>query len=99
MPFYPTDAALQAQAAGSPLPRGYSAPVYRGGSGSGYGYSLRGVAEYQLANGLVIGARAGVDRSDFYEPNFFTVYFRHLFGDRETLPYWPPRPPRPYSQF
>ena len=99
MPFYPTDAALQAQAAGSPLPSGFSAPVYRGGSGSGFGYSLRGVAEYQLAHGLVIGARAGVDRSDFYEPNFFTLYFRHLFGGRETTPYWPPRPPRPYSQF
>jgi len=98
-PFYPTDPALQAQAAGSPLPSGYSAPVYRGGSGSGSGYSLRGVAEYRVFDGLVLGGRAGIDRSDYYEPNFFNLYFRHLFGGRKTEPYWPPRPPKPYSEF
>lgn len=97
--FYPTDPALQAQAAGSPLPTGYSAPVYDGGSGSGFGYSLRGVAEYRLFDGLVIGGRAGMDRSDYYEPNFFTLYFRHLFGGKKTEPYWPPKPPKPYSEF
>lgn len=97
--FYPTDPALQAQAAGSPLPTGYSAPVYDGGSGSGFGYSLRGVVEYRLFDGLVIGGRGGVDRSDYYEPNFFTLYFRHLFGGKKTEPYWPPKPPKPYSEF
>jgi hypothetical protein len=98
-PFYPTDPALQAQAAGSPLPSGYSAPVYGGGSGSGSGYSLRGVVEYRLFDWLVVGGRAGVDRSDYYEPNFFNLYFRHLFGGGKTEPHWPPKPPKPYSEF
>lgn len=96
--FYPHDAALQAEADSSPLPSGYADPLYEGGKGNGWGRSLQARVEYQLAGPLVIGARAGLDRSDYYEPNFFSLYFRWMLDDGEPLEI-PPRPPQLYADF
>lgn len=98
-PFYPTDPGLQAQASTSTLPSGFSAPIYEGGSGSGSGYRLRAELEYRLDADWVIGARAGVDRSDFYEPDTFSIYFRHLFNSDADVLSVPPRPTRHYTDF
>lgn len=98
-PFYPTDAGLQAQAGASSLPSGFTAPIYEGGSGAGSGYRLRAELEYRLDAQWVVGARAGVDRSDFYEPDAFSIYFRHLFNTHAEVLSLPPRPTRHYTDF
>ena len=98
-PFYPNDPALQAMALVSPLPSGYSAPVYSGGSGSGIGYALKGALEYQINPDYFVGGAFDLDRSAYYAPNFFTLYLRRVFDPwSKPVPY-PPRPPKPYSQY
>lgn len=98
-PFYPSDPALQALAVGSPLPPGYSSPVYAGGSGSGVGYALKGAMEYQINSDYFIGGNIDLDRSAYYAPNFFSLYLRRVFTPwTQAVPY-PPRPPKPYSQY
>jgi hypothetical protein len=98
--FYPTDPALQAQALGSVLPPGFDAPVYEGGSGTGTGYSLRAAMEYRLDDRWALGGRAAIDRSDFYEPNFFTLYFRRMLLDTgREVPAVPPQVPQRYTDF
>lgn len=99
--FYPTRPDLQAAAAGQPLPagQGFTAPVYDGGSGGGFGYSLAGALEYKLHPHLFVGATAALDRSEFYEPNFFTLYLRYPFNAWQGPVDYPPRPPTPYSRF
>jgi predicted Zn-dependent protease len=98
-PFYPNDPNLQAMALGSPLPSGYSRPVYGGGSGSGIGYTLKGALEYQINPDYFVGGEFDLDRSAYYAPNFFTLYVRRMFDPwNKPVPY-PPRPPKPYSQY
>lgn len=98
-PFYPSDPALQALAVGSPLPSGYSSPVYGGGSGSGIGYALKAAMEYQINSDYFIGSNIDLDRSAYYAPNFFNLYVRRVFAPwTQAVPY-PPRPPKPYSQY
>ena len=90
MPYYPTDGALQA-AAGN--------PIFTGGKGRGNGYSMGGSLEYRIAKNLFIGGRFEIDRSEFYTPNFATVYLRYMFSPRsEAVPY-PPDPAKPYSKY
>ena len=97
--FYPNDPALQALAVGSPLPSGYSSPVYSGGSGSGIGYALKGAMEYQIDSDYFIGSNIDLDRSAYYAPNSFNLYFRRVFTPwTDAVPY-PSRPPKPYSQY
>jgi tetratricopeptide (TPR) repeat protein len=98
-PFFPGDPALQAQAVESPLPAGFDAPVYGGGGGSGSGYSLRAALEYRLAPRWALGARAARDRSDYYEPDFYTLYLRRVFDDAGGVLRTPPRPPRRYADY
>jgi cellulose synthase operon protein C len=100
-PFYPTDAALQARAQDSPLPPGFDSPVYAegDGGGSGWGYGLRAVVERQLDARWALGARAAIDRSDYYEPEFFTLYLRRVFDDAGGVLRDPPRPPRRYADY
>jgi tetratricopeptide (TPR) repeat protein len=98
-PFYPGDPNLQAIALTSPLPSGYSRPVYGGGSGSGIGYTLKGALEYQVSPDTFVGGEFDVDRSAYYAPNFFQLYVRRMFDLwSKPVPY-PPRPPKPYSQY
>ncbi|MGB1561066.1 MAG: cellulose synthase subunit BcsC-related outer membrane protein [Sinimarinibacterium flocculans] len=99
VPFYPTDPALQAQALASPLPAGFDAPVYEGGGGSGTGHSLRAALEYRLAPLWALGARAALDRSDYYEPDFFALYLRRVFSEPGGVLREPPRPPRRYGDY
>jgi tetratricopeptide (TPR) repeat protein len=98
-PFYPGDPALQAMAAGSPLPSGYSSPVYGGGSSSGIGYTFKSALEYQINQDYFIGGQIALDRSAYYAPNFFALYLRRMFDPwNKPVPY-PPRPPKPYSDY
>lgn len=97
-PFYPDDAALQASAALSPLPPHYTRPVYDGGSSSGWGRSLQARIEYALDSDWAIGLRGALDRSDYYEPNFLTLYVRRLLLPGSVLRA-PPEPPRPYADY
>lgn len=98
-PFYPNNPALQALAVGSPPPSGYSSPVYGGGASSGVGYALKGAMEYQINSDYFIGTAIDLDRSAYYAPNFFSLYLRRVFTPwTQAVPY-PPRPPKPYSQY
>ncbi|SFF53115.1 Cellulose synthase operon protein C C-terminus (BCSC_C) [Fontimonas thermophila] len=98
-PFYPTDPVLQAQAQGAPLPAGFDAPVYDGGRGAGWGYGLRLAVERQLDARWALGLRAALDRSDFYEPEFATLYLRRVFDEAGGVLRDPPRPPRRYADY
>lgn len=98
-PFYPTSDALQAMAAASPLPPGYTRPVFDGGSGSGVGYSLKAALEYQILPDYFLGASYDIDRSEYYAPNSTLIYFRHVFQDWTRAVPYPPRPPRSYADF
>lgn len=97
-PFYPNDPALQAAASGSPLPSGYDAPYYDGGKGGGLAYALNGALGYQFTPHWSAGARAAIDRSDYYEPNLFYLYLRYGF-EAEDAPEYPPRTLYPYADF
>ncbi len=97
MPFYPTDAGLQALAQDSPLPSGFDAPVYEGGPGDGFGYFFNGTLEYQLLPQLALGGRAELDRADYYDPNFFTLYLRYT--PDAPVAGFPPKPPQRYSDY
>jgi predicted Zn-dependent protease len=95
--FYPDDAALEAQAGRSPLPTGYTSPYFPGYHSSGFGFSAYAAAERQLSEALVFGVVANIDRTDYYHPTSFGVYFRHAFGGAPTRSVSPPRPIVPYN--
>ena len=99
--FYPTRPDLQALAVTQPLPagQGFTAPVYDGGPGHGFGYSLTGALEYTLHPHWVVGTRATMDRSEFYEPNFFSLYLRYHFLPWQGPVNYPPSPPTPYARY
>ncbi len=98
-PFYPGDSALQTLALGSPLPAGFSAPVYGARSGLGFGRSLKGELEYALTPKWSLGGTFDIDRSAFYSPNFFSLYLRRTFRPHNLLRSFPPSPPQPYSDY
>lgn len=98
-PFYPGNAALQAQALASPLPAGFSTPDYGSISGTGFGRSLSGTVEYALTPKWSIGANVDIDRAAFYAPNFYSLYLRRSFRDQPLLRAFPPRAPEPYSSY
>ncbi|MFA5939442.1 MAG: cellulose synthase subunit BcsC-related outer membrane protein [Sinimarinibacterium sp.] len=95
---YPDDPDLQAAAAAQPPPGNFDAPVYGGGRSDGIGVAARGALEYALSRHWFVGVRAELDRSDYYEPESYGLYFRREFRDR-SQPELPPRPPVPYSEF
>lgn len=96
MPFYPTDAALQAQGV---VNSAFMTPIYTGGKGHGTGWSLGGALEYQFTQQLFIGGRVSIDRSDYYTPNFAILYLRYMF-DAHTGPVpYPPDPVKAYSRY
>lgn len=108
MPYYPTDPELQAQIKGlviSYIDSGggshdYSPESqYTGGNSYGTGYSLKGALEYHLFDRYFIGTEYAMDRSAYYAPNHFVLYFRRMFWPwNEAVPY-PPKPITPYSQY
>ncbi len=93
--FYPNDADIQAQAEalqGST----FIDPVFGGGKGGGFGYSLRGALEYRVTDHWYVGLGASIVRSEFFTPNNFTLYFRYHFGGHALPPRRPPAPPQRY---
>lgn len=92
MNYYPTDTALQDEAA-----TGHS--VYSGGSGGGFGHALRLAAEYQVTPHLAVGGRYDEERSDYYAPNSILVYLRYLFQPHLEPVRFPPTAVKPYSHF
>ena len=96
--FYPSDAALQAAAANSPLPSGFDAPIYTDHGGSGTSLSGYAAIEKQLTPAFVVGAKLDIDRADYYEPTVFMVYVRHVLGNATTPVNIPPRPIRLYNE-
>lgn len=91
VPLFPTDPGLQTAAAV------FVDPVNTGGSGQGGGYNLTAAVSQRLGRHWELGGRFAVDRSDFYEPNFFQLYLRYVWNTRDTLPSDPPRSVVPYA--
>lgn len=97
--YYPTDAALQAQAVAL-APSSYVTPTYSGGSGSGTGYSGMAAWEYQATRKLFFGGLFSVERSDYYAPNRVLFYLRYSLDRPAAQPvYFQPLPVEPSSQF
>lgn len=99
MPFYPTRDDLQLRAASQPLPGNYQRPYYEGGKGHGTGYSATAAVEYALLPGWFIGGRIGIDRSDYYEPNQYSLYLRRPIGGDERRLLTNPAGPSPYPEY
>lgn len=89
MPYYPAAPALQAS----------GNPMYAGGNGSGTGFSLGTALEYQTTHHVFLGARVEIDRSEYYTPNFMTLYVRYMFDAHTDVVPYPPDPVKPYSRF
>ena len=98
VPFYPNDAALQALAARSALPTGYSSADFPGYHSTGFGFSAHGATERQVTSSWVLGFRFDLDRTDYYHPTTIGVYMRHAFAPSVTRTVSPPRPIRPMNQ-
>lgn len=96
MPFYPTDAALQAQSISNAAG---AAPIYAGGEGRGTGWSLGGALERKITPQLFGGVQLSMDRSDYYTPNTAIFYLRHMFDAHPGAAPYPPDPVKAYSRF
>jgi len=93
--FYPTNGAMQAQAAALNI-----TPIYTSGSGGGRGYSLQGACEYQATPRFFAGALLAIDRSDYYAPNRALFYIRYTLDHPGAQPvFLPPEPVKSSSQF
>lgn len=90
-PFFPTDPNLQQAAAA------FEDPFYEGGSGGGSGLNLSASVSQHLWRHWEVGGRFAIDRSDFYEPNFFQLYLRREWNPGDRLPSDPPRGVTPYA--
>ncbi|WP_287831387.1 cellulose synthase subunit BcsC-related outer membrane protein [Idiomarina sp.] len=89
-PFYPTSDELQQQA-GNPIHTGNP-------DGGGFGRSFRAAFEYRITNHWSVGLNAQIDRSEFYTPNNYQLYFRYHF-DGDGNAFRPPNPPSRYVDF
>lgn len=99
MPVYPEHPDLQAAAALQLTPPGnFDSPFYDGGRSDGVGLSGRAAIEYALSRRWFIGAQAEIDRSDYYEPEAYGLYFRREFRP-QRYPELPPRAPEPYPEY
>jgi len=98
--FYPTNAALQAQAAAGPFfPSGNTGAIYTGGSGGGFGYGLRAATEYRVTPNIALGGRFSMDRSAYYAPNSLLMYMRYMFKPETGPVKLKPDSITPYSQY
>ncbi len=93
--FFPAHPELQEEALALTEQTGIT-PVFEGGEGGGFGRSLSATLEYQVTNHWYIGAAALLERSEFYDPNNFTLYLRYDFGGSRRAPNRPPYPPQRY---
>ncbi|WP_324036353.1 cellulose synthase complex outer membrane protein BcsC [Aeromonas caviae] len=83
------------------LPSGLSdrnAPV-KGGSSSGFGYTLNGVVEHRLTEHWRIGGRVDIQQADDYAPSHVTLFLRYTFKPWQGDLDMPPRPLTPYADF
>lgn len=98
--YYPTDPALQAVAAAGPnFAAYYKQASYPGSTGGGFGYSLRGLAEYRLSPDMALGGRFSMERSAYYAPNSLLMYMRFMFKPETGPVSLKTAPVIPYSQF
>ena len=97
-PFFPNNPELQSEAQQLADQTGVE-PVYLGGRGSGTGYSIRAVVEYQLTKQVYMGAEVEIERSDFYEPNRGIIWMRYLFESTFLPIPYAPEAIKLYSEF
>ena len=92
-PYFPTNAAMQAQAEALTPVNGID-PFYAGGSnGRSYGRSFAAAAEHRLAPNLYVGARLDIERSTNYTPSRLLLYVRMApWGASSRPPSMPPEP-------
>ena len=75
-----------------------NAPV-KGGSSSGFGYTLNGVVEHRLTEHWRIGGRVDIQQADDYAPSHVTLFLRYTFKPWQGDLDMPPRPLTPYAGF
>lgn len=93
--FFPAHPELQQQALALQPATGIE-PVYLGGTGGGFGRSIQATMEYRLTRHWYVGLSAEIERSEFYDPNNFLLYFRYQFGGTAAPVRRPPQPPQRY---
>lgn len=93
--FFPNNPELQ-QLAQLLVPQTGLEPVFAGGSGGGFGRSFNANLEYRIDSHWYVGLSAALQRSEFYDPDSFMLYFRYQFGGTSAPPRKPPLPPARY---
>ncbi len=97
-PYFPDDPGLQVEAERLEALTGIR-PYYDADTGSGTGYSFSAALEYRVNPYLHVGAKAKIERADFYAPDHFLLYFRYSARPRlDQMPLYP-HPTTPYSDF
>ncbi|MEI4951262.1 cellulose synthase complex outer membrane protein BcsC [Aeromonas caviae] len=71
----------------------------KGGSSSGFGYTLNGVVEHRLTEHWRIGGRVDIQQADDYAPSHVTLFLRYTFKPWQGDLDMPPRPLTPYADF
>lgn len=97
--FFPTRPDLQQQAIARLAAADLGSPVFGGGSGGGFSYTLLAALEYRITPHWIVGGRVSIDRSQDYAPNVGILYLRYFFSKQHGAVPYPPRPIRPYSQY
>jgi tetratricopeptide (TPR) repeat protein len=98
-PYFPTNAALQSQAASYMAANGLGSPYFGGGSGGGFSYAVEAALEYRVTPHFTVGGRFRLDRSRDYAPNVGLLYLRYFFSPQHGPVPYPPTPVRPYSEY
>ena len=80
-------------------PEGQGRPQYSASVGSGEGFSLRGMLEYQQSKNTSLGIQLELDRSGSYAPTFVMLYWRHLLDPVRSARKDRPQPVSTYSGF
>jgi len=90
VPYYPTDAGLQALAGN---------PVHTAGAGGGPAGSLRADVEYRSGAHWSVGAWLDIDRSAYYQPTRVMFYLRYWIAPQQGAVAFPPHPVVPVSLY
>ncbi|WP_245641710.1 cellulose synthase subunit BcsC-related outer membrane protein [Paraburkholderia bannensis] len=97
--YFPTNAALQSEAATYMAANGLGSPYFGGGSGGGFSYAVEAALEYRVTPHFTVGGRFRLDRSRDYAPNVGLLYLRYFFSPQHGPVPYPPTPVRPYSEY